>query len=300
MSARTAQLTVALLQVVAEPDTEANLEKGLAFCGRAHDAGADIALFPEMWSIGYSFSADDAGRADLARGALDLDAPFVRRHADLAAELDMAIGVTFPQRWPGGPRNALALFDRQGELALLYAKVHTCDFDDEAALTPGEGFPVRELDTAAGPVQVGAMICFDVQFPESARVLMLHGAEIVLVPNACEMNDIRTTCLKTRAYENMMGVALANYAEPQEDGHSTAFSPVAYRAVGEPGEGAEVDPLIVRADGSEGVSLATFDLGAIRRFREVETQGAAYRKPRAYDGLLDTSVRPPFTRPDAR
>jgi predicted amidohydrolase len=133
--------------------------------------------------------------------------------------------------------------------------VHTCDFDDETALTPGDGFPVCELDTAAGPVQVGAMICFDLQFPESARVLMLHGAEIVLVPNACEMNDI---------------------------------------------EGAEVDPLIVRADGGEGVYLARFDLERIRRFREVETQDAAYRKPRAYDGLLDTPVRPPFTRPDAR
>lgn len=294
-------LTIALLQLVSRgSDEDANLQKGLAFCRQAHDAGADIALFPEMWSIGYSFSADDTGRAELDRRALDLGAPFLRRHAELAAELEMAIGVTFPQRWPGAPRNALALFDRHGELALLYAKVHTCDFDDEAALTPGDGFPVCELDTAAGPVQVGAMICFDLQIPESARVLMLHGAEIVLIPNACDMNDIRTTCLKTRAYENMVGVALANYAEPREDGHSTAFSPVAYRPEGEADEGAEVDPLIVRAGGGEGVYLATFDLDRIRRFREVETQGAAYRKPRAYDGLLDTTTRPPFTRPDAR
>lgn len=294
-------LTIALLQLVPPgSDENANLEKGLAFCRRAHDAGADIALFPEMWSIGYTFSADNAGRAELAHRALDLDAPFVRRHAELAAELDMAIGVTFPQRWQGGPRNALALFDRHGELALLYAKVHTCDFDDEAALTPGDGFRVCELDTAVGPVHVGAMICFDVQFPESARVLMLGGAEVVLIPNASEMNDIRTTCLKTRAYENMMGVALANYAEPQRDGHSTAFSPIAYGIDGEPDQGAEIDPLIVRADGAEAVILATFDLDRIRRFREVETQGAAYRKTRAYDGLLDTPVRPPFTRPDAR
>jgi len=83
------------------------------------------------------------------------------------------------------------VIDRYGEVALTYAKVHTCDFDREAALTPGAGFVVAPLDTAHGPVQIGAMICYDREFPESARVLMLQGAEILLVPNSCAMERNR-------------------------------------------------------------------------------------------------------------
>ena len=63
------------------------------------------------------------------------------------------------------------------------------------------------------------MICFDREFPESARILMLKGAEIILTPNACEMEDNRICQFKTRAYENMVGVVLANYAAPQQNGH---------------------------------------------------------------------------------
>ena len=108
--------------------------------------------------------------------------------------LDMAIGVTLLEAWPGGPRNTLVLFDRRGERKLTYAKVHTCDFDVERNLTPGDGFFVTELDTAAGPVQVGAMICFDREFPESARILMLQGAELILTPNACPMATAVRRC----------------------------------------------------------------------------------------------------------
>ena len=56
--------------------------------------------------------------------------------------------------------------------------MHTCDFGAERALTPGEDFRVAELDTACGRVKVGAMICYDREFPESARILMLRGAEL--------------------------------------------------------------------------------------------------------------------------
>ena len=65
----------------------------------------------------------------------------------------------------GGPRNTLVLFDRFGERKLVYAKVHTCDFDVERELTPGEDFYVCALDTACGEVKVGAMICYDREFP---------------------------------------------------------------------------------------------------------------------------------------
>ena len=87
----------------------------------------------------------------------------------------MAVAITYLERYEPLPRNTVTLFDRFGKPVLTYAKVHTCDFDVEQHLTPGDEFPVAELDTAAGPVKVGAMICYDREFPESARILMLQG-----------------------------------------------------------------------------------------------------------------------------
>ena len=57
--------------------------------------------------------------------------------------------------------------------------MHTCSFDlPEQALVPGEEFPVARLEARAGVVTVGALICFDREFPEAARALGLAGAEM--------------------------------------------------------------------------------------------------------------------------
>ena len=70
---------------------------------------------------------------------------------------------------------------------------------------------------------IGAMICYDREFPESARILMLKGAEIILTPNACDLEANRLGQFRARAYENMVGVAMANYAAPWQNGHSVAY-----------------------------------------------------------------------------
>lgn len=186
------------------------------------------------------------------------------------------------------------LIDRHGQPVLKYAKVHTCDFSMEALLTPGDEFPVCELDTAAGSVSIGGMICYDREFPESSRILMLNGVEIILVPNACDMNDIRLRQLSTRAFENMVGVAMANYAG-RGWGRSTAYHPCVFTE-----NGLTVDPAIVEADESEGIWVAECNVDHLCRYRERETWGNAYRKPRASGRLVDERVQPPFVREDAR
>lgn len=74
------------------------------------------------------------------------------------------------------------------------------------------------------------MICFDREFPESGRILMLKGAELVLVPNACPMEINRLSELRGCAFENMFAIATANYPSTKFDcnGHSTLFDGVAY------------------------------------------------------------------------
>ena len=289
-------LKVALLQIAPTGSLEGNLAKGTAACKEAKAMGADIALFPEMWSNGYNIY----GREEAAwkQEAIPSDSKFLEAFGTLAGELDMAIGVTYLESCGTGPRNSLALFDRHGRRVLDYAKVHTCDFDVERALTPGEKFYVTELDTALGGVQVGVMICYDREFPESARILMLKGAELVLVPNACPMEINRLSQLRARAYENMIGLATCNYpdAVPDCNGHSSAFDGVAYLTE-LPGSR---DMCILEAGSGEGICLAEFDMDMIRSYRRNEVHGNAFRRPEKYGALLDTSVSEPFIRAGRR
>jgi len=284
-----ADLSVALLQMAAcGNDQDANLEKGEHYCRRAADAGADIALFPEMWNVGYSCGFDDD--ADDPRPAWEAQAvgegdPFVSHFRELARELGMAVALTYLEKWDGPPRNTVSLIDREGDIVLTYAKVHTCDFFPmESCCTPGDGFHVGELDTEAGPVQIGAMICYDREHPESARVLMLKGAEIILTPNACGLQPLRLGQFRSRAFENSVGVAMTNYASthPYANGHS-----VAYDTRGD---------LLVEAGKDEGLFVATFDLEAMREHRSKTFWGNAFRRPHRYGLLTSMEVKEPFVR----
>jgi predicted amidohydrolase len=288
-------LTIALLQMSPfGTDQAANRAKGDQFCRLAAQRGADIALFPEMWNTGYTL--DPAKHAEWSALALSPASDFITHFRQLARELQLALALTYLEKWPDKPRNTVALIDRNGEIVLTYAKVHTCDFSDEGQLTPGDGFRVATLGTAAGEVKIGAMICYDREFPEAARVLMLGGAEIILVPNACGLELNRLSQFRARAYENMVGLAMTNYPAPKCNGHSIAFDGIAFAHE----DGPSRDMLVVEAGEQEGIFLAEFDLDALRDYRRRETWGNAYRKPGRYGALVDEGVEEPFVREDAR
>lgn len=290
-------LRIALLQLEPAGSLEGNKKKGIEACREAKRRNADIALFPEMWSNGYRIHGRPFG--EWSAQAIPLDHDFVLSFGKLAGELDMAIGTTLLARYGDDDvRNTLVLFDRHGERMLTYSKIHTCDFDVERNLTPGDDFHVCTLDTAIGEVVVGAMICFDREFPESARVLMLKGAELILVPNACPMEINRLSQLRARAYENMLAIATCNYpdAVPDCNGNSSVFDGVAYL----PDSPSSRDTCVLQADGSEGVFPADLDLGQLRLYRESEVHGNAYRHPENYHLLVSTERKPPFVRGDFR
>ncbi len=289
------KIRVALLQIMPTGTLEGNLEKGKEACRKAKEMEADIALFPEMWNCGYIIPKNSKEVNDLSVSG---QSPFVLAYKKMAKELDMAVGITFLESYAPLPRNSICLFDRHGKEVYTYAKVHTCDFGEESWLTPGDDFYVADLDTAKGNVKVGSMICYDREFPESARILMLKGAEILLVPNACPMEINRISQLRGRAYENMLGIATVNYPAGQPDcnGHSTAFDGIAYR----PQDEGSRDTLIVEADGSEGIFLADFPIDEMREYRAREVHGNAYRHPSQYKLLVSEHVEAPFIRADAR
>jgi hypothetical protein len=85
---------------------------------------------------------------------------------------------------------------------------------------------------------------------EAATQLMLNGAEFVIVPNACTWDETRTAGLRTRAFENLVGIAMTNYPGLNK-GSSQGHSCVAWRA------GQSVDTLIAKAGEQEQTLLAT-------------------------------------------
>lgn len=274
-------LKIALLQLLPGKNLAEQFEIGRAACKKAKEMDADIALFPEMWSDGYAIPQDEAALRDLAISA---DSDFIQGFRRLASELQMAIGITFLESHDPKPLNSMMLFDRSGEEKLHYSKVHTCAFDLEKLLSPGEDFYVADLDIGRGTVRVGSMICFDREFPESARILMLKGAEVILAPNACPMEINRLAALRTRAYENMLAVATCNYPAgwPDCNGHSTVFDGVAWLEE-EPGSR---DMCIFEAPEEEGIYLAEIDMDLLREYRAHEIMGDKYRRPEKYGILM--------------
>lgn len=286
-------IKIALLQILPESSLEANLEKGLEYCRKAKGQGADIALFPEMWSCGYKIPND---KSRLKSSAIMIDSLFVDSFRKLARELRMAIGITILEQHKPLPRNTFCLIDKTGDIVLTYAKVHTCTFGDERNLTAGNDFHVAELKTSQGTVKVGAMICFDREFPESARILMLKGAEIILVPNACPIGINRLAQLRSRAYENMVAVAMANYPTGLSDcnGASCAFDGIAYNAEGT----GERDMLVIQAGKQEGIFMADLPVDKLREYRRTEVLGNAYRHPDKYGQIVEIRIEEPFIRND--
>ena len=274
-------IKIAFLQLLPGPSLEHQLKAGIEACRKAKAKGADIALFPEMWSSGYRIPQDAQSLNALA---LSQDSPFLASFRALAAELEMAIGITFLEAHTPRPLNSILVFDRHGKEVLHYSKVHTCAFEDERVLCGGDDFYVADLDCAGGTVKIGSMICFDREFPESARILMLKGAELILAPNACPMEINRLSALRTRAYENMLAVATCNYPEGQPDcnGHSTLFDGVPWL----PEEPGVRDMCVLEAPGNPGVYIAALDLDQLRRHRKNDVMGDPYRRPEVYGILL--------------
>ena len=289
------KLKIALLHLLPGADLKEQTAIGEKACREAKALGADIALFPEMWSCGYTIPEDPQQLRELS---VPRNGSFVQGFGCLAKELDMAVGITYLERFDAASRNTLTLFDRHGNEVFTYAKVHTCDFGDEARLTPGNEFYTASLDIAAGPVQVGAMICYDREFPESARILMLQGAELILTPNACPMEINRLCQLRARAFENMLAIATVNYpaGKPDCNGHSTLFDGVPWL----PEEPDVRDMQLLVAGETPGIYVAELDLSMLRAHREAEVHGNAFRRPDRYSLLTAEAVKPPFVRKENR
>ena len=284
------ELKIALLQMPSMSDELWNMNKGDEYCRKAKSLNADIALFPEMVNTGYKgfdFKAPLAMQNWKGMG-VSRNGEFVKHFQKLAKELEMAIVITYLEKTDSLPKNSASLIDRYGHLIMTYSKVHTVDvYQMESAMSPGIDFYVTDLDTKIGKVKVGIMICYDREFPESARILMLKGAELILTPNACGLDSLRLMQFQVRAWENAVVAVMTNYArnvgvKGGYNGRSCAFT----------AEGSK----IMIADDKEGVYIATINMQETRNYRSSSYWGNGYRRPHRYDELISPNVQEPFIR----
>lgn len=170
--------------------------------------------------------------------------------------------------------------------ARRYDKVHTCVWGaDEALTTPGRQWFVGHLDTArAGNITVGSIICADREFPEAARTLATKGAELILTPNACRLVPAQLRQFRTRAVENVLGVAMANYG-----GEGFAGQSVAYDHLG--------DVVAGPAGAPATILYASFNITSLREARAT-AGGRAQLAQGAQPELCQLERRPEFKRPN--
>ena len=270
---------VAVLQMRSENRAvEENRNTIIKYMTEAKINNAELLLLPECFITGYDLTINND--AAISEG----DLAVLR---DKARELGIGLVATALTKGNVKPQNAAFVIGKNGDILMKYSKVHTCDFADERALEPGTEFKVCDFDG----VKIGIMICYDREYPESARILMLKGAEIILVPNDCVSMRPRLQALSTRAYENMCGVAMA-YPNGKNAGNSCAYSPICW----DDNDECTDNTLLLANAETEGLFYAAFDMDAIRKYREREMMGNTFRKVKAYSDLLSDEIQYPFIR----
>jgi 5-aminopentanamidase len=188
-------------------DVAANLTALESTAGAAAAAGASLLLCPECWLCGYNIGAAVADLAEPADGAS------AHQIAAIAQRYRIALAYGYAERDPGSSRifNAVQVIGADGAVLGHYRKTHLFGPAERAAYTPGVQFaPPFEF----GGFRFGLLICYDIEFPEPARSLVLSGADAVLVPTALsdEYGVVPSVLVPARAVENQIHVAYCNHA----------------------------------------------------------------------------------------
>ena len=270
-------MRIAIYQGPAEAGSVArNLDLLAAKAAQAAGRGARLMICPEMFLSGYNIGPEQASR--LAEPA---DGPSLTRVAALARASGVALLLGYPERGGDGAiYNAACLIGRDGRSLANYRKCHLFGALDRDMFRAGESPPtVIELDG----IRVGVLICYDVEFPESVRLLALADADLVAVPTALmdPFEVVVRTLVPARAVENQVFLAYANRCGREGDLRYCGLS----RVVGP--DGAD----LVCAGRAEELVLADLDLERLRAARRLSPY-LRDRRPELYAPLAAAARAP--------
>ena len=202
------KIKVAITQFSMPDNYEKCIEKADNFIKTASKNGVDLLLLPELFE-GYYFcqieNYDFFSKAEEAK-----DSKTLKHFQEMAKEYKIVLPISFFEKSGNCYFNSLAMIDKDGSIVDIYRKSHIptgeC-YEEKFYFTPGDtGFKV--FKTKAGNIGVG--ICWDQWFPETARILALKGAEILLFPTAIGSEPVLPKDSKSHWQNVMKGHAAAN------------------------------------------------------------------------------------------
>ncbi len=198
----------------------ANVQRVLQIIGQ-RSAETDLIVFPETTLSGFPT------RHNVAEMAEPIDGPSLSAVRDAAREARVAVAVGLAERDGSRFFNTTVLIDERGEIALRYRKTHLWA-SDVGVFEPGDRFEVCSFKG----MTVGLLICYDIEFPETARAVASLGADLLVVTNGNmdPFGPVHRRAIVARAMENQMFAALVNRIGSGDD--NLTF----------PGESALIDP----------------------------------------------------------
>ncbi|HSS68904.1 MAG TPA: carbon-nitrogen hydrolase family protein [Nocardioidaceae bacterium] len=257
-------MRVAALQFAATTDVGDNIATIGGLIEQAPDA--DLVVAPEA-------AMHDFGKPDLPLGpvAQDVDGPFVAALAARARAIRATIvaGMFEKSADENRPYNTLVALGPDGDLLATYRKVHLYDsfgYRESDRLLPGDPDPVT---LKVGDLVVGLMTCYDLRFPEYARLLVDAGADALAVPAAWVRGPLKEdhweTLLRARAIEHTAYVIAAAQTGPAYSGSSMVVDPMGVA--------------IARLGDETGVATADVTLDRLREVRQRNPSLANRRLP---------------------
>ena len=268
-------MRVAAVQLNSTNDKDRNLEAARRLVREAAAAGAELVALPEKWNLLAPPAELEAGAEELDGGvSTEAARGWAREHG--IHVLAGSIG----ERVAGADRlfNTSALIDPSGGLIAVYRKIHMFDVEvggvtyrESEAEQPGDEI----VTAAAGAVEVGLSVCYDLRFPELYRILAVRGARLITVPSAFTLatgRDHWEVLLRARAIENQAFVLAPNQVG-EAPPHYVSY-----------GRSMIVDPwgvVLAQAADREGAIVADLDLERQAAIRE-SLPSLANRRPEAY------------------
>jgi predicted amidohydrolase len=174
-------------------DVEGNIEKAFHLVGRKK---TDLLVIPELFNTGYNFRT----RKEVAKVAEQIpQGPTTQAVKDFSKSNETTVVAGIAERMGRSFHNS-AVVVKEGRYLGTYRKVHLF-YNEKKFFTPGHEFKIFG--------KIGVMICFDWIFPESARTLMLKGADVIAHPSNLVMPHCPAS-MKTRALENHVYIVTAD------------------------------------------------------------------------------------------
>ncbi|OED42711.1 hypothetical protein AB833_05665 [Chromatiales bacterium (ex Bugula neritina AB1)] len=220
----TNELSIALLQHVPAPDNiAAAVERLESNAATAAAQNCSLLVVPEASITGYNIPLET-----MQKVALPADGETTEKISAICRQHNIAIAYGFAERDGSNYFNCVQLIDKTGTPLGKYRKTHLWGDLDRTLFTAGDNLaPLINIEGW----KVGLLICYDIEFPECARRLALEGADLILTPTGLMQpwREVAERVVPTRAYENQLYIAYANYcgseAELNYEGRSCIVDP---------------------------------------------------------------------------